>query len=267
MSNGDDNFDFAPNMEEPVNAFKVVHVYNKSSAYHLTRQVLLDSALTQNTYCFFYHILSKNIEDFNEMYGSFACLFYRNEYEADLYLNTEKDALAHIIKYVQTGKINGEKIYSQNWRMIDEIIDLATMFGMPNLVSMLRSLHPTEEKIQQSLGSIKMVGHTLIKYYEYFVDPDKKWYHADDHINKFYQFLDDNQDAIIDVFVKNAIHKNSFSEKCWEFLISVFVVPFFLNKIFVSNIPANDASHPGNREKFEKMIFEIGKSLSQTEKN
>jgi hypothetical protein len=140
MSNDEENFDFTPNIEQPINLFKVVHMYNKSNTFHLTRQVLLDSALTQDTYCFFYHILSKNIDDFNTLYGSFACLFARTESETDLYLNVDADALGHIVRYIQTGKIDGKAIYSENYEMIDEIIDLATMFGMPNLVSMLRNL-------------------------------------------------------------------------------------------------------------------------------
>ena len=156
MSNNDDEqFDLAPQIDEPMNAFKVVHLYNKSDSYHLTRQVLLDSILTQNTYCFFYHILAKNSEEFNQMYGSFACLIERGIIEADLYLNVDSQALDHIVKYIQTSKIDGELIYSQDWKTIDEIIDLSTMFGMPGLVTMLRGLHPTEETINNTISIIK----------------------------------------------------------------------------------------------------------------
>ena len=142
MEDSEEHFDLTPQIE-PVNTFKIVHLHNKSERYHLTRQVLLDSALTQNTYCFFYHILTKNLDEYNEMYGSFACLIARSGIEADLYLNVHLDALEHIVQYIQTGKLDSEDIYINNWKIIDEIIDLATMFGMPTLVSTMRNLHPS----------------------------------------------------------------------------------------------------------------------------
>lgn len=142
-----EQFDLIPQIDEPMNAFKIVHVYNKSKTYHLTRQVLLDSMLTQNTYCFFYHILARNIDDFNQIYGSFACLIDRTMIEADLYLNVDSKALDHITKYIQTTKIDSETIYTEDRATIDEIIDLSTMFGMPTLVTMLRNLHIRLSKI------------------------------------------------------------------------------------------------------------------------
>lgn len=229
MSN-DDNFDLAPNMEEPINEFRIVHIYNKSNIYHLTRQVLLDSALTQDTYCFFYHILAKNIYEFNDIYGSFACLFSRTIYEADLYLNAESDALEHIIKYVQTGKIDGEKIYLHSWKLIDEIIDLASMFGMPNLVSLLRALHPSEEKIDSMINGIKIVGINIINYYQYMVDHEELWFNKTDYIEKFNNFIEENRESIIDLYIKNNIYYNPFYHKLINLYTTVFVMPL-LNKL------------------------------------
>lgn len=136
----DDQIDITQQIDEPMNTFKVIHLSNRTEKYHLMRQVLLDSLLIQNTYCFFCHILTLTADDFNEMYGSFAYLVGRNDIEADLYLNVDQDALDHIIKYLQTTKINHNKI-SKNPENISEIIDLATMFGMSNLVAILRSAH------------------------------------------------------------------------------------------------------------------------------
>ena len=80
-------------MEEQINFFKIVHIHNKSSRYHLTQQVLLDAIVKDSTYSFFYHILAKDVNDFNDFYGSFACIMARSEHEADLYLNVNNDAL------------------------------------------------------------------------------------------------------------------------------------------------------------------------------
>src|SRR5437868_11903172 len=93
---------------EIVNDFKIVHIYNRSEVYHLTRQTLLDSALpiptdesmTQNTYSFFYHILSKSLHDFNSTYKSFAYMIDKYP-EAHLYINVNSLALEYIIDYVQ----------------------------------------------------------------------------------------------------------------------------------------------------------------------
>lgn len=141
MSDMIDEFDLTPNIGEPMNSFKVVHLANQTANYHLTRQVLLDSMLTQDTYCFFYHILTKPVDEFNDLYGSFACLIPRSDIEADLYLNVDNDALRHIVKYIQTTKIDIDDICKKNTKTIDEIIDLATMFGMPHLVLILRNVH------------------------------------------------------------------------------------------------------------------------------
>lgn len=148
MTANEEQFDLTPQIDEPLNSFLVVHVHNKSMIYHLTRQVLLDSTITQNTYCFFYHILAKNVNDFNEIYGSFACIIPNMITEADLYLNVNSDALEYIVQYIQTGKIDDENI---NQSIINEIIDLATMFGMPLLVSQMRSLLLTKDQIDSKI--------------------------------------------------------------------------------------------------------------------
>jgi len=135
--NMQETLNFRPEMDSYPNDFRIVHIYNQSSTYHLTRQVLLDSALTQDTFTFFYHILAMDISDFNEKYGSFAYIIERNISEADLYLNVNRDALHHIVNFIQTNKI--AKMIDAN--MVEEIIDLATIFAMPNLVEYCNSSH------------------------------------------------------------------------------------------------------------------------------
>jgi len=134
--------DFTPDIEIILNDFKIIHLHNQSSTYHLTRQVLIDSVLTQDTYSFFYHILLLSTDDFNEKYGSFACIFDRASYEADLYLNVNSDALHHVINFIQTGKVDCTRIYKEQRRLVDEIFDLAIMFAIPNLVDEFRRIVP-----------------------------------------------------------------------------------------------------------------------------
>lgn len=144
--------------------FGIVHIHNKSTQYHLTFQVLYDLKLILESESdgFFYHILSKNPNEFNKLYGSFAYIIHKSSDEADLYLNVDDLALHHIIQYVQAGKINGEKIYSTNWKIIDEIINLSTIFGMPNLVQTMRKLHPSEEKIEEFFNKIKTFSSLIL---------------------------------------------------------------------------------------------------------
>lgn len=125
-------FELIPIIEEPCNTYKIVHIHNKNNTYHLTRQILINSIYTLDTYSLFYHILSKNIDDFNEEYGAFACLIHRSEIEADLYTNLDSDALDMIINYVQTNKLSNT-VSEKN-----TIIELASIFGLPKIVSVLR---------------------------------------------------------------------------------------------------------------------------------
>ena len=270
--NDDEQFDLTPQIDEPMNAFKVVHLYNKSQTYHLTRQVLLDSVLTQNTYCFFYHILAKTVDEFNQIYGSFACLIetptasiadptieftvsysptsgaktrlIRSEcdpsdgvdksplskVEANLYLNVDSEALDHIIKYIQTTKINGEMIYNDNWKTIDEIIDLATMFGMPKLVTMLRGLHPSEETINDAMTTIKYYLKTLLSLYKKHI---KVNYDIDKYCTIFSDFLEENKQSITDSYIKTNLYKN-------ELLISKFLISFIELHTDDDNVAAID---------------------------
>lgn len=137
-SDSEKGFDLAAQYDEPMNRFCVVHVHNKASIYHLTRQVLLDSTLTQNAYCLFRHIITKSEQEFNENYGSFACLLARSDYEADLYLNVDQHAFDFVVHYIQTGKIDRRVFLEDSHRSINEIIDLATMIGIPTLVKLMR---------------------------------------------------------------------------------------------------------------------------------
>lgn len=137
-----ETLDFATEQNIDLNDFKIIHVHNQSQTYHLTRQVLLDSVLTQDTYSFFYHILLLDTSVFNDNYGSFACIIDRTSYEAHLYLNVNPDALCHIINFVQTSKIDCLSIYEKDKTIVNEIFDLAIMFAMPNLVDKFREIVP-----------------------------------------------------------------------------------------------------------------------------
>lgn len=141
MSDSDDNFNLTPHIDEPLNDYKVVHCHNKNKTYHLMRQVLLDSVISQNHQCFFYDILAINTDSFNKKYCSFACLIERSTFEADLYFNVHVNAFDLIIEYVQTGHLE---------EYDESMIDLASMFGMPTLVSKLRliSEHPDFDNYQ-----------------------------------------------------------------------------------------------------------------------
>lgn len=136
MNNNEEQFELTPIIEEPMNDYKIIHLHNKNNTYHLTRQILLNSSYTMDTYCLFYHILAKNMDEFNDEYGSIACLIPRNHVEADLYMNVDAESLDIIIKYIQTNKITN---LENNNKLISEIIDLATILAMPKLVALLRN--------------------------------------------------------------------------------------------------------------------------------
>lgn len=127
-----------------LNDFNIVHFHNRNDVYHLTRQTLIDSSIdnmsedsmAQNTYSFFYHALSKIPSDFNETYKSFAYLTTYKPLEATIYLNVNCKALNYIIDCVQTGNIS----VPESRIIASEIIDLATIFAMPNLVANIKRL-------------------------------------------------------------------------------------------------------------------------------
>lgn len=152
-----ENFELNPQINEIYNPWMIIHIYNRSNVYHLTRQVLLDSSITQNTYCFFYHILSKSVDDFNETYGSFAFILSKSDVEADLYLNVDIIALTDIIKYIQTGKICNKNIYYENLELVKQIIDLSSMFGMPVLVSLMREIEFDSQNNNKSTEYAKLL--------------------------------------------------------------------------------------------------------------
>jgi len=247
-----EQFNLTPQIDEPTCTFKIVHLNNRSDTYHLTRQVLLDATLTQSTYCFFYHILAMDMDDFNKMYGSFACLIARSEIEADIYLNVDPEALNYIIKYVQTNKINGAQIYSHNWKIIDEMIDLATMFGMPNLVSMLRNLHPSEENITQTIQILKDVGENILTMYKENIDSD---YKIEIYLNRFYKFLEENRESIIDVFIKkNMYTMDPFTNKFLMLLCEVLITPALCK--YIKYYRGKEKNHFGNKQSDSSNIAE-----------
>lgn len=222
VDNFEKQFDSSLRTDEPKNKFWIVHVHNKSEIYHLTRQVLLDSRLEQDTYCFFYHILSKDINEFNEMYGSFACLipkYHNYDYEgtnlscllpkyhiyeaADLYLNVNSNALECIIKYVQTGKIDYSEVCASGWKNVEEIIDLATMFAMPNLVSLLRNFQSSEEAKDMYLKKVKEYIDFFDKMYNVYNKNSRDY---DKFISGLNNFVDENKGFLVD-FYKDNYHR------------------------------------------------------------
>ena len=122
-------------IEEPCNDYAVIHLHNRTNIYHITRQILLDSALTQDSCCFFYHIVAKTMADFNNIYGSFACIISRNDIEADVYLNVDQPALEIIIAFISTGDLPTNL---QDVDFVMAIDNLASMFGMAEMVHLVR---------------------------------------------------------------------------------------------------------------------------------
>lgn len=256
MSNTQDQFAFTQNVEEPANSFRIVHLHNKSDKYHLMRQVLLDSALTQDTYCFFYHILAMNIDDFNTLYGSFACLISRTDSEADLYLNVEPNALKYIITYIQTGKINEKEIYCNDWRVIDEISDLATMFGMPKLVGNLRNLHPSEEKINDVIATIRHYAYNILSLWKSVVDKD---YDINTYMTIIEDFINENKQQIIDTYIKPMHHGSAPLQSKIAFLgISILYIPL-LTKFIEDNKKNQQQIYESELQK----MFEMARKKEQ----
>lgn len=124
-------FELNPQIRTPNNMFAVVHIYNQSDTYHLIRQLLVDSAMTESPYNFFYQILALPVSEFNTSYGSFAYIAPRYaDTEADVYLNVDAEALNYIIRYMQTAQLV---------KFPTSVLDLATMFAMSNLINIIRS--------------------------------------------------------------------------------------------------------------------------------
>ncbi len=133
-------------IDKVYNDYLVVHIHNQTDIFHLTRQVLLDSALKHNTCCFFYQILAEEADYFNQLYSAFACIIPSSRIEADIYLNVNCDALSQIIYYVQADQLimpNNEVNYIYGDDDIQSkssihLEQLARVFGMPELVERLK---------------------------------------------------------------------------------------------------------------------------------
>lgn len=146
-----EQFDFTSNIDDPTNGYLVVHLHNKGQKFHLTRQALLDTGLTHK-FNFFYNILAKTCEEFNSMYGNFACLIERTQYEADVYMNVSLFALPFTIEYIQKDSIDfySHHFYEQKSMpskdgpntFFSDILDLATMLGLPLLVEKINEFFP-----------------------------------------------------------------------------------------------------------------------------
>lgn len=113
--------------------YAVVHYHNGEDVYHLSREILLDTAISHGRHCFFYRILSDDTDAFNQTFGSFATVIPRTQVEADVYLNVDRNSLGALIRYIQNGTLAG-CVLSSN------LVDLAFVFGMETLVEKLRQL-------------------------------------------------------------------------------------------------------------------------------
>lgn len=120
-----------PITDTATNGYRVVHLHNRNDVYHIMRQTILDLVITDETYGFFYNILSLHEEEFNETYKSFAYLVPINMHEANLYLSVDAVSLSHVINFIQTGEL--EEVIEPN--RLTKMVDLATIFGLSHLTS------------------------------------------------------------------------------------------------------------------------------------
>lgn len=140
MTEHSDDFDIGINFNESYKPFKIYHIYNKTDIYHLTKQTLIETGVIYGDYNFFFHIVHMDTEEFNDKYGSFACMLQKNMDESNIFMNIHAKAFSYIVNYIQTNKIDDDEIRQKNKKVVDEIIDLATMLGLPVLVTKLRDL-------------------------------------------------------------------------------------------------------------------------------
>ena len=219
------------------NCFRVVHFHNKSQKYHLTKAILLD-CVKKEEQCFFSNIFYYDIDEFNYAYNSFATLISRNdEIEADLYLNVHQEALNLIIEYVQNGEINDELVYAINFKTMNQVIDLATTLGMPNLVQRLTDLHQTNPKINAQITQIESGGLVLYSLLNQFFCIEKNL-PIDQYSNLLHDFLEQNKQLITDHLMKSQFYANQNP------LITEFL--FFLCNLF-SLSSSNSLSKVFNR--------------------
>ena len=120
------NDDLLINPDQIQNRYLVVHIHNQEQVYHLTRQLILDSA-GLNPYSIFHHLLLCTPDVFNAKY-QIACLIDGGA-EAYLYLNLPRKRFRQIISYLIKDKIP---------EVHPKTIDLAIMVGLPHLVEALR---------------------------------------------------------------------------------------------------------------------------------
>ena len=113
--------------------YQVIHFHNRQDVFHLTSQILRDTAASHGEYCFFYRILTDDTDAFNRDYGSFATIIPRTQVEADVYLNVDQASLQTLIRYIQTDSLMGCTLTS-------DLADLSYVFGLSALATSLREL-------------------------------------------------------------------------------------------------------------------------------
>jgi hypothetical protein len=128
-------------LDDVVNSYGMVCYRNRNDRYYLTYRILSNSGQTEGNSSFFYQALTQDVSSFNENFADFAWISPPNDTVRDfpiVYLDIDSDALRSIIEYLQTGNV--DHFRSQNTEQLVNLIDIATLFGMPELIKQLREL-------------------------------------------------------------------------------------------------------------------------------
>src|SRR5579872_5825294 len=161
--------DFCQQIYRNLNSYELIHIFNGNDTYYLTATTIIESALIQNKPTFFYHVLRLDLDQFNNIYGSFAYLKPDREDNriAYLYLSVDPVALAHIIRYIQLDHIDGTEIYRNNYKDIAHFIHLAGLFDMPMLMNELKALMPTEQQFENFVQMVQQILMAMCCGWEY----------------------------------------------------------------------------------------------------
>jgi hypothetical protein len=151
------DFDLCPHYDPQNNTFGIVHLNNENYTCHLTSTLLQNSALREDNCCFFYQILALSVEEFNKKYSSFAFLSIKKG-EAYLYMNVAQNHFYNILVYLRSFDIKLRDFTGNNHYCMSKdeydyysnimvgTMDLATLLGMPTLVSLVRDIISEYEK-------------------------------------------------------------------------------------------------------------------------
>jgi len=140
-----------------------------------------------------------------------------NEIEADLYLNVDSTALECIIKYIQTNKLD-----RPDNKCVNEIIDLATMFGMPELVKQMREMEPSKDDVDRYVDLYCNIFRCVMMVYKEYVGDSE--IDVEKTAQEFREFVSTNIDNFRnDVVRPNIEQSGNFHTKCLGFLLCLLV--------------------------------------------